>query len=65
MSKFFETFEPKDWVTLLASISALFFSIITYRQKIKETENAFRKQLTEILEKLSNLNTEISKYRSS
>lgn len=62
---FFSSLEPKDWITLLASISALIFSLLTFRQKTGEGQLSLRKQLTELLEKLSSLNTEISKYRNA
>src|SRR5438105_154091 len=60
---FFSNLQPKDWITLLASLSALIFSSLTFRQKKGEGQLLLRKQLTELLEKLSELNTEISKYR--
>lgn len=65
IKKVFESFEAKDWITLFASISALIFSLLTFRQKAVEGGAALRKQLTDFLEKLSSLNTEISKYRTS
>src|SRR4051812_5995225 len=65
LEHFFSTLQSKDWITLLASVSALIFSLLTFRQKKGEGQLALRKQLTELLEKLSELNTEISKYRSA
>jgi hypothetical protein len=52
----FAKFEAKDWITFCASISALVFSIITYRQKSGEAKLALRKQLTDLFEKLTDLN---------
>ena len=57
-------FQAKDWITLCASLSALFFSILTYRQKSGESRLSLRKQLTELLEKLTDLNLEAGKYRN-
>jgi hypothetical protein len=63
-TSFFETFESKDWVSFGAAITALVFSTITLYLKLNETNQALRKQLTDVLQKLADLNTEISKFRS-
>ena len=61
--EFFAAFQPKDWATLLISTFALVFSILSFRQKAGEGRLALRKQLTDLLEKLTELNTEVSKFR--
>jgi hypothetical protein len=61
---FFSDLLPKDWITLLASISALIFSLITYQQRRGEGRINLRKQLTDLLEKLSGLNANIYKYKN-
>ena len=49
---------------IVVSLVALAFSFLSYRQKDKEGKLGLRKQLTEILEKLTNLNVEDAKARS-
>jgi tetratricopeptide (TPR) repeat protein len=61
--EFFSTFQPKDWTTLVVSTFALVFSVVTLRQKAGEARLARREQLTDLLQKLSELNTEVSTYR--
>lgn len=61
--EFFSKFEPKDWVTLVASFFALTFSILTLRQKSGESRLELRKQLTELLEKITEFNIEVAKFR--
>jgi hypothetical protein len=55
---------PKDWITLGTGVVALFFSLLSYRQKTLETTNALRRQLTDVLEKLADLKFEIASYKS-
>jgi tetratricopeptide (TPR) repeat protein len=62
-AEFFDTFQPKDWTTLLVSTFALVFSILSLRQKAGEGRLVLRKQLTDLLEKLSELNIEVAKFR--
>jgi tetratricopeptide (TPR) repeat protein len=64
-NSFFSNFEAKDWVTLGASLSAFIFALISYRQKASEASQARRKQLTDVLQKLSDLNTEMAKFRAA
>jgi tetratricopeptide (TPR) repeat protein len=54
--------QTKDTVTLVASIIALVFSIITLYQKKLDKNAAMRKQLTDTLEKLTMLNIENEKF---
>lgn len=60
--QFFDEFEPKDWLTFTASIAAIMLSILSFRQKAHEVRLALRSQLTDLLEKLSDLNTEVAKF---
>jgi tetratricopeptide (TPR) repeat protein len=62
--EFFSTLQPKDWTTLVVSTFALVFSIFSLRQKAGEARLARREQLTDLLQKLSELNTEVSTYRA-
>jgi len=65
ITKFFDVFtkfEPKDWITLSASAIAILLSVLSFRQKSGEGRLALRKQLTDILEKLTELNMEIAKF---
>jgi hypothetical protein len=59
---FFDGWTPKDWITFLASIFALLFAFISYRQKISENKNALRKQFTDVIERLSDLKFEIAEF---
>jgi tetratricopeptide (TPR) repeat protein len=61
IANFFSKLEPKDWATLIISVTALFFSILSFRQKAGEGRLALRRQLTDLLEKLTEMNTEIAK----
>jgi hypothetical protein len=56
--------EPKDWITLCASMSALGVSLLSYWQRSGEGKFALRKQLTDIFEKLTSLNIEAQKFRA-
>ena len=58
----FGKFETKDWITLVASLAALVVSVMSFRQKTSEGRLALRKQLTDLLEKLTDLNTKIAKF---
>lgn len=57
-------FAIKDWITFTASAFALFISILSFRQKASESRLALRKQLTDLFEKLTSLNTEFAKFRA-
>jgi hypothetical protein len=63
-TNFFNSLEPKDRVSFAASGSALVFSLLSFFQKRSETSQARRKQLTDVLQKLSDLNTERAKFKS-
>lgn len=63
-SAFFSSLETKDWVTIGVSTAALLVSALGYVQKSVEGKLALRKQLTELLEKLTDLNTEVAKFRA-
>jgi len=62
--EFFRTLETKDWITIGVSSAALLVSALGYIQKSVEGKLALRKQLTELLEKLADLNTEIAKFKA-
>jgi hypothetical protein len=62
--QFIAKMEPKDWLTLTLSSAALFITLRSYFQKVNENRHTLRKQLTEVLEKLTDLNTEREKFRS-
>jgi tetratricopeptide (TPR) repeat protein len=62
MWTFLSKLEAKDWVTLAASFAAIVLSILSFRQKATDMELAKRKQLTDLLEKITDLNTERAKY---
>ena len=54
----------KDVLTLVVSFCALGLSIQGYFQRRAENAISLRKQLTEMLEKITDLNTEVAKFRS-
>src|SRR5258708_35371352 len=58
------TFQTRDWITLVASLGALILPVLTLCQKSGESRLALRKQLTDLLEKLTELNTEVAKFRT-
>jgi hypothetical protein len=62
--EFLRGFEAKDWITFFASLAAFTMSLLSFRQKNAEGRQAIRKQLTEVLQKLSELNTEVAKFDS-
>jgi hypothetical protein len=62
---FLSDLQTKDWITLLVSSSALVVSIASFLQKTRENRLALRKQLTDLLEKLTDLNVEAGKFRAS
>jgi tetratricopeptide (TPR) repeat protein len=55
--------ELKDWITLTASTFALLISVLSFWQRSAESRLAQRKQLTDLCEKLTLLNTEAAKAR--
>ncbi|MBD8544442.1 tetratricopeptide repeat protein [Oxalobacteraceae sp. CFBP 8761] len=63
ISGLFSSLLPKDWITLTASLAALVVSIISYRQKSNEGRLALRKQLTDLIEKLIEVNTKYATFR--
>ncbi len=63
LTAFLNKLEAKDWIMLIASLSALMVSVLSYRQRSSEGRLALRKQLTDVLEKLSELNTEAAMHR--
>lgn len=65
MFESFRHLEPKDWVTLIGTAIALIFSTASLLQKHFEGKLAVRKQLSDILIKLSELNLLITKARVS
>ena len=60
---FLNKLEAKDWITMVASLIALAVSVLSYRQRSSEGRLALRKQLTDVLEKLSEMNTEAAMHR--
>lgn len=59
-----QAFAFKDVLTLVVSFCALGLSVQSYFQRKAENRIGLRKQLTDMLEKLTDLNAEIAKYRS-
>jgi hypothetical protein len=59
-----KSLETRDWITLVASFLALMFSLLGYFQKNRETKQALRKQLTDTLKELSELNLKDATFRS-
>lgn len=64
MSEFFSTLQAKDWITLTVSACAFIVSVLSYYQKAGESRLALRKQLTDLFEKLTAINTEFAMYRA-
>ena len=60
-----QAWETKDYLTLSGSLIALVFSTITLVQKLLEQSRGWRKQLTEILEKITDINLESEKSRNN
>jgi tetratricopeptide (TPR) repeat protein len=60
----FASLQPKDWITLVASTAALVVSLLGYGQRSAEGRIALRKQLTDILQKLADLNTQADTFRA-
>lgn len=52
------------WLPIAISTLALVVSLVGNRQKIRDTQISLRKQLTELLEKLTDLNLEREKARA-
>jgi hypothetical protein len=61
--KFVADLEPKDWLTLVGTVVALIVSTFSLFQKRAESRLTLRKQLSDILSKLSEVNLEIAKAR--
>jgi hypothetical protein len=61
---FFQSFEAKDWITFFASLAAFVMSLLSFFQKTREGQQSLRKQLTEVLQKLSDFNIEVAKFNS-
>ena len=60
----FAGFERRDWLTLLASSAALSVSLLTYVQRSRAGHMALRKQLTDLLQKLTDLTLQAETYRA-
>lgn len=60
----FAGFERRDWLTLLASSAALSVSLLTYVQRSRAGHMALRKQLTDLLQKLTDLTLQADTYRA-
>ena len=65
VTPYFKDWPPKDWVTLIASLSAFVFSFLAYLQKTAETKQSRRKQLTDTLKELSEINMKDSTFRAT
>jgi hypothetical protein len=63
LSEILKHLDPKEWLTLAVSFSALAVSFLSFRQRATETTLGLRKQLTELLEKLTTLNKEEAVFR--
>jgi tetratricopeptide (TPR) repeat protein len=59
---FLQSLQPKDQLTLLVSIGAIVLSFFSFRQKKSDMKLGDRKQLTDLLLKITDLNTERAKY---
>jgi len=58
-------FETKDYVTLFSALTALIFSSLSLFQKRRETTASERKQLSEILSKLVDLNLQVATFNAN
>lgn len=56
--------QPKDWITLVASLSAVTFSALSYWQRSSAGRMMVRKQLTDVVERLTDIAAEIAKYHA-
>jgi tetratricopeptide (TPR) repeat protein len=61
----FSDWQGKDWITLVASASALVISLISYRQKATESKLALRKQLTDTMKEITDVNMKEATYRTA
>lgn len=57
--------KPIEWLTLTGTSIALFFSLLSYFQKRGESYWATRKQLSDTLSRIGELNLEIAKHRTT
>lgn len=64
LPNFVARLESKDWLTLGMSFSALLLTAASYIQKLTENRQSLRKQLTDVLEKLTELKTEVARFNS-
>lgn len=64
ITEFASKLEAKDWITLTFSAFALLISVLSFLQKSKDSRLALRKQLTDLCEKLTLLNTEAAKFEA-
>jgi len=55
----------KDWIALMVSGLALALSLLSFRQKSTESRLTLRKQLTDLFEKLTTLNTEFARFKTN
>lgn len=56
--------QPKDWITLIASLSAFTFSALSYWQRSGDSKIGIRKQLTDTIQRLTDINTSVAKYHA-
>lgn len=64
LQRLFAGWLPKDWITLIFSAAAFGVSVLGYVSKTRDTRLSLRKQLTEVLEKITDLNLEADTFRS-
>jgi tetratricopeptide (TPR) repeat protein len=60
-----QSLQPKDWFTLLGTALAVTVSFLGYRRSGVESRRSLRKQFTDILQQLINLNIESAKSRQA
>jgi tetratricopeptide (TPR) repeat protein len=63
IAQFFQSFQAKDWLTLTGTIVALLFSSLSYYQKRNETFWSTRRELSDTLRRIGELNVEVAKLR--
>jgi hypothetical protein len=60
----FQQLQAKDWITLVASLSAVTFSALSYWQRSSAGKLILRKQLTDAIERLTDINADVAKYHA-
>ena len=65
LNHLFQGWGPKDWITLVTSVAALIFSLLSYFQKSGDSKTALRKQLSDTLKEITEINTKDATFRFS